>query len=77
MKSTSKTWLCPYCDHTVPYGSGCASDNLQTCTLGNKNIHYDARIHYDRRFAHLHTKPVSIGIAEIANHEEQDSNDDQ
>ena len=70
-KLAATTWCCPYCDYRVPYGAGCASDDLATCTLGKKNLHYEARL--KREKANGNVGPVtSIGIAEIANDEIED-----
>ena len=67
-KPADATWSCPYCDHRVAYGTGCAGDSVATCTLGTKNIHWARRVKLDKRG----DQPTgrSIGIAEIANEEE-------
>ena len=67
-KPADTTWRCPYCDHRVLYGTGCASGNLATCTLGIKNIHWHQRLDWQQKQQRPDGR--SIGIAEIANDEE-------
>ena len=74
-KLTATTWECPYCDHRVRYGTGCANGDLMACTLGTKNIHYDARLYWQKTNGKV-TPVTSIGIAEIANDDNLEDHDD-
>jgi hypothetical protein len=53
-----ETWLCPLCDVPCVYGTmGC--DAPETCTRGEKNIHWHLR-------GQVNGEAASIGIAAIS-----------